>query len=550
MPLKLHEYNETDFSGGCLAYLGKAVDVAVTENLQQPHTLSFEYPLYDEKADMITEHRIVSVEGQAYRLNIVKRDYSGKRITAKATRIFFIDALCSHITTIGNDTKTAAATIGKDPYVVLEKAVENTKFSLISEAELSELGMTRIGADGTLIDFFPIDKTNLRDTVQAVIEAYGHGELYVDNFRIAIVEKIGTDNGVRLSLKKNLSNLTVERQTTELITRLYAYGADDLTVSSVNGGKPYIDSPNVSKYGIVTGYLDYSDYTDPAKLKAHAEWDLMGEGNDFRRDIPQLTITGNVIDLSKLSEYGDFEKIALGDTVHVQEKDIVHDKRIINITYYPYSAKQPDVTIGVPSNTNAFFAAWQRSKLFKTVQKNQGSNNKFKTSYFSGTLDSTQNNIKSENELLKIVGDLLTIYQKKGNNTNKRLQLGNVDDEFTLNIYDEDGKTLRVRLGDEGKKYSFAIYDSNGNKAIYMDENGEIIISGKISTGKNAEVGTNIVVGKNSASGRIDFAGMINQSEGSIEVVDHEMDIRADFVRINGMDVEAEIKALKKALGK
>lgn len=81
-----------------------------------------------------------------------------------------------------------------------------------------------------------------------------------------------------------------------------------------------------------------------------------------------------------------------------------------------------------------------------------------------------------------------------------------------------------------------------------MDENGEIIISGKISTGKNAEVGTNIVVGKNSASGRIDFAGMINQSEGYIQVVDHEMDINADYVKINGKDILAEIDRLWAAI--
>ncbi len=62
------------------------------------------------------------------------------------------------------------------------------------------------------------------------------------------------------------------------------------------------------------GYLNYNDYTDPAKIKAHAEWDLMSEDNFFRLDTPQLTITGDVIDLSKL---------ALDDTVHVQEKDII-----------------------------------------------------------------------------------------------------------------------------------------------------------------------------------------------------------------------------------
>ena len=469
MPLKLHEYDETDFSGGCLAHLNKAVDVAVTENLQQRHTLSFEYPLYDDKADMITEHRIVSVEGQAYRLNDVTRDYSGKRITAKATRIFFHDAVCCHIPTIGNDTKKEGETIGCDPYKVLEKAKENTKFSLIPDSELSDLGMTRIGADGTKIDFLPTDKTNLYDVTQAVIEAYGHGELYVDNFRFAIVEKIGTDNGVRLSLKKNISNLTIERQTTELITRLYPYGADDLTISSVNNGIPYIDSPNIAKYGVVEGYLNYSDYTDPAKIKAHAEWDLMSEDNFFRLDTPQLTITGDVIDLSKLAEYGDFEKIALGDTVHVQEKDIMHDKRIINITYYPYSAKQPKVTIGTPSSANMFFAAWQKSKLFKTIQKNQGSNYKFKTSYFTGTLNSTRNNVKSENDLLKIIGDLQTI---KDNQNRVRIRMGNYDGKFI-----------------------FAIYDSDGNEAIQFDEDGEGFFAGVIKTLKDCLIQGELRVG-------------------------------------------------------
>ncbi len=483
MSLKLHEYNETVFGGGCIASLDKAVNIEVTENLQQPHTLNFEYPLYDDKADMIVEHRIVSVEGQAYRLVDVKRDYSGKRITASATRIFFIDAIYRHLPTIGSDNDKNKDTIGCDPYKVLRMATEGTKFKLISDSDLAKLGMTRIGADGTRIDFFVTDKINLYDAIQAVIDAYGHGEIYVDNYNFAVVEEIGRDNGVRLSLKKNLINLNVERQTSELITRFYPYGADDLTISSVNDGKPYLDSPEaIKQYGIVEGYLDYSDYTDPDKLKAHAEWDLMGENNPFRKDTPQLTITGDVIDLSKLAEYGDFEKIALGDTVHVQEKDIVHHKRIIGITYYPYSVRQPKVTIGSPNNKNMFFAAWQKNKLFKTVIKNRGSNYKVRTGGFTGSLNSTQNNVKSENDLLKIVGDLLAIRDK---NKRIRIRLGNYDDEFV-----------------------FIIYDKKNDRAIYLNEEGEAVFSGSIQTKKDCFIQGELRVGMsgNNAKG-ISFYG-------------------------------------------
>lgn len=472
MQFKLHEYDTVKFDEGCLAYLGKAENVAVTESLQQPHTLSFEYPMNDEKAELIQENRIVSVEGQAYRLIDVTREYSGVRmLKAKAERVFFIDARSHHIPTIGNDTDSSKKTIGVDPYVVIRKAVEGTKFELIPDNELAEMGMTRIGKDGVKIDFFPTDKINTYDVITSVIDAIGYGEIYVDNYRIAVVERIGNDNGVRLSLKKNLTRLSVQRSIQELATRIYAYGADDMPITSVNKGLPYIESPEgIAKYGIVEGYKDYSDYTEPEKVLAHAKWDLMGEDNDYRLDRSRLTITGDVVDLSKLAEYGDFYKIALGDTVRVYEDKIEHRERIINITYYPYSAKQPVVTIGVPTLRNMFYAAWQKGKLFKVIQKNRGRDNKLKTTYFTGTLNSTQNPVRSENKQLLLDGDLLYINDDRGR---RRINLGNMDGVFVFEIFDKTGK----------------------KRTIYMNEDGDMTITGVFSTGTEDEART--VIDKN-----------------------------------------------------
>ncbi len=457
MAFKLHEWNETDFTGGCLAYLNKAYEVAVFEGLQETHTVSFKYPMKDEKAELIKENRIVSVEGQAYRITLVKRDYSGSRImTVKANRIFYDDALHHHLPTIGNDTDVTKSTIGVDPYDVIKLAIADTKFELIPDSELKEMGMTRIGADGVKIDFYPTDKINTYDVIQNVIEAYGRGEIYYDNYRFAVVERIGKDNGVRMSIKKNMTSLSVERNTQELTTRLYMYGKDDLTISSVNGGKPYIESEEgIEKYGIREAYRDYSDYDDPEKLKAFGEWDLKGEGNDFRLDRPQLTITGDVVDLSKLAEYGDFYKIALGDTVHVFEDNIEHKQRIVSMTYYPYSAKQPSVTIGQPTLANAYYHAWYMGKLIKTIQKNSGRANKLKTSYFHGTVNSTQNPVRSDNKQLLLDGDLLSI---------------------------KDSKRIRIRIGNYNGEFVFIIYDVKGNKAVYLNEDGEAVFSGTIET--------------------------------------------------------------------
>ena len=39
-----------------------------------------------------------------------------------------------------------------------------------------------------------------------------------------------------------------------------------------------------------------------------------------------------------------------------------------------------------------------------------------------------------------------------------------------------------------------------------------------------------------------------DRAEGSISVVDHEMDINANYVRINGIDIVQEIKDLREKI--
>ena len=316
-----------------------------------------------------------------------------------------------------------------------------------------------------------------------------------------------------------------------------------------------IDSPNIDLYGVHEGYRDYditvTDAASARELKAKAMWEF-DEGNEDRIDMPQITITGKVIDLSKLSEYGELEKIELGDTVHVIDNDgTEYTERVIEGVWYPYESTQTTLSIG-HMRRDLFFTLYQLQHKKQELEKVQTTGKAIKTRALSGNVNSDRNNVQSDNELLKIVGDLLTIYGDVGGRKQKRLELGNVDGEFALNIYDSDenkGKNrLKIKLGDHGDDYAFAIYNDKGNAAIYMDENGEIILSGRISTSKNAEVGTNIVVGKNSASGRIDFAGMINQSEGYIQVIDHEMDIVCDYVRINGIDILQALKNINNKL--
>ena len=368
--------------------------------------------------------------------------------------------------------------IGKSSRYVLKQAIdiisdfkktvgERCIFHIMTDAELTAKGMKWVADDELLIDFFSTDKTNLWDVIKTIIENLGRGEIFHETTidsnnnivcNIAIVERIGTDNGVRLRLEKNMQSISIERNVSDMITRLWAFGSDDLTVSSVNGGKAYIDSPNIEKYGVQEGYKDYSDYTSAAKLYRNAKWEF-DEDNEDRIDVPQLTISGKLIDLSKLAEYGAAEKLEIGDTVHVFDIDgTEYVQRVIEYQAYPLEPKESNISIG-HIRRDFFIGLWQTEQATKKHSKWQTANNSVNIRKVQGTVNTDRNEVQSDNKLLKIVGDLLTI---KDTDNRVRVRLGNYNDEFV-----------------------FIIYDKNKKQAIYLNEDGEGVFAGSIQTMKD-----------------------------------------------------------------
>ena len=394
---------------------------------------------------------------------------------------FVYEAQKAFIPTIGDH-------IGKSSRVVLQAAVdiiskfkksvgENCIFHIMTNAELSEKGMKWVADDELLIDFFSTDKTNLWDVIKTIIENLGRGEIFHETTidsnnnivcNIAIVERIGTDNGVRLRLEKNMQSISIERNVSDMITRLWAFGSDDLTVSSVNGGKAYIDSPNIEKYGVQDGYKDYSDYTSADKLYRNAKWEF-DEDNEDRIDVPQLTISGKLIDLSKLAEYGAAEKLEIGDTVHVFDIDgTEYVQRVIEYQAYPLEPKESNISIG-HIRRDFFIGIWQTEQATKKHSKWQTANNSVNIRKVQGTVNTDRNKVQSDNKQLLLDGDLLYIEDDKGR---RRINLGNMDGKFVFELFNQLEK-----------------------KTIKMDEDGNVTITGIFATGTDTEART--VIDKN-----------------------------------------------------
>lgn len=467
--MRLHDRYTDSFETG--EVLNNAYNVKETRILNDTGSIEFDYP-YDEKARLISQNMLVSVNGHIYEISRTTRNMNGAdSLHVYGTPHFVYEAQKAFIPTIGDN-------IGKSSRYVLKQAIdiisdfkksvgERCIFHIMTEAELTAKGMKWVADDELLIDFFATDKTNLWDVIKTIIEDLGRGEIYhetgIDSSNnvvcnIAIVERIGKDNGVRLRLEKNMQSISIERNVSDMITRLWAFGSDDLTVSSVNGGKAYIDSPNIEKYGVQEGYKDYSDYTSAEKLLRNAKWEF-DDKNEDRIDAPQLTISGKLIDLSKLAEYGAAEKLEIGDTVHVFDIDgTEYVQRVIEYQAYPLEPKESNISIG-HIRRDFFIELWQTSEKAKKFAKWQTANNSVNIRKVQGTVNTDRNEVQSDNELLKIVGDLLTI---KDTNNRVRVRLGNYNDEFV-----------------------FIIYDKNKKQAIYLNEDGEGVFAGSIQTMKD-----------------------------------------------------------------
>ena len=377
MMLKITGYGAERFDNG--VPIGEAFSVRVTHEINGAHTLDFKYP-ENEKMHLITENKIVICEGQAYRVMNVSKRRDGESVAeVRCSHIWNADAPNIHLQNIPD-------MIGVSPTSVITHALRGTKFSYMSDTELSALGMERVDAHGFLIDFFSVDKTNPYDVVKAVIECCGKGELYIDNLKIALVERIGTDTPVRLDLRKNMEDITVERDMTDLITRLYPYGRDDLHIGSVNSGKQYIESANAAVYGVREGYRDYGDIRKTSALYERALWEFDAD-NAERIDVPQISITGTYTELGKLADY-EMEKLELGDGVEVIVGDDTLYERVIKMERYPYSPESAILTIG-RIKKDMFFYMEQIGKLARRYKKVSTSSGKVKASAVAGTINNS-----------------------------------------------------------------------------------------------------------------------------------------------------------------
>ena len=120
---------------------------------------------------------------------------------------------------------------------------------------------------------------------------------------------------------KNLLQRDFQRPAQDVCTRLYCLGygegVNQLTIADVNGGVPYLQSPQeyIDKYGLITRIWVDRRFEDAASLKERGQA-ILSELQD-----PRLSVTVSAADLYQMSQ-ADYDKAEIGRITLLADDEI------------------------------------------------------------------------------------------------------------------------------------------------------------------------------------------------------------------------------------
>ncbi len=381
----------------------------ITTELNGEYALELEYPVTSKKAQYLEELNIIKADGQLFRIYKVERTQDKiSKVKVWARHIFYDLAF----------------------YFIESAKVLNANMKEALEASIPpELqGLFLFKALEENIAPFAVKEVNAVDAVFRLIEIYG-GELFRDNFNIEIKESIGENKVILIKYGKNIKGMKVIEDISELATRIYAVGANNLLLPEryieVDG-----ERAKLLPYPI-TKRVEFKECKDVESLRARAEEYAEKAAS------PKVFITIDFMELSKTEEYKNYShltEVAVGDFVKVRNEKIAvtTDLRVIKKKTDLINPINTKIELGDPLNT--IIEKLDTSKLLEEIQ-----------SAISGTLSSVI--IKKNSDTLTISTSsypvmIVGITAKADTNLNCNITMtGKASADCTLTIlFSLDGK--------------------------------------------------------------------------------------------------------------
>lgn len=306
-----------------------------------------------EYVDDLTEGRIVvcpTPQGdQPFRIHNVTA--TRKKVTCQCRHVFY-------------DSENYLI---EDSYVV-DKDADDALDHLNSATEPSS-PFTTVSDVGTQNSYRCVRKS-LYEAVQEVIERWG-GHLTRNNWQIGLYESVGADNQVTVEYAKNLRDITVEYNWTDVVTKLMPEGFDGLMLpevyltSDTQYDVPYTKCVMFNQNVDREAFLDENGTLDEEAYNAALEDDLRQQATVY--------LANNCVPKVNYTLSADLERITdIGDTVQVNDQRLGISllTNVIAYEYDPILGKYTMVQFGNFQNTIVGLVSSITATTQQIVEKN------------------------------------------------------------------------------------------------------------------------------------------------------------------------------------
>ena len=306
--IKLFNANDKDFSSnGVVVITGARAFVHKEDN--GDYSLDLEAGL--DYADYIKENNIIVADTptgeQPFRIK-----------TAEATRTK-IKVSARHAYYDSDNYLIA------DSYVVNKNC--NDALDHLNNATDTDSPFTTL-SDVTTINSFRCVRQSLNEAITTVLERWG-GHLVRDGYNIAIKQNIGADNGIVIQYAKNLKEITVNYNWSDVCTKLLPVGKDGFTLESLYlYSERQYDTPFTKTVSFEQD-IDEENYPDTESYINALRDDLTAQGLAYLENsqYPQVNYTLSA-NLEKITDIGDVIRVfdeRLGVEILTNVKSFTYD---------------------------------------------------------------------------------------------------------------------------------------------------------------------------------------------------------------------------------
>ena len=379
--IRLYDKNETDFTHNGICIL-KPLEATVTEELNGYYSLKITMPRGKKEIEIEQIIKAPTPKSeQFFRVYNSDIDILGNQIFY--ARHIFYDLLDYFI----EDTRPSGSGA-----LAISKILENTPFT----------GTSDITEQGTAYYQMMNPVKAILGADNAFTNVWG-GELERDNFNVRMRNHLGTDRGVSIRYRKNLTGLRLQTDLSGVYTKIMPTGLQEnghhlaveqaptasqqLAESNLEHSvatksrlvclpEKYVSSPLIDNYvNIKTTRIHYSDIKiDEETSEAQAlEMLRNAAAQEFENglDKPQITATVEFIPLQNTEEYKDYsilERVYLGDTIRVFHEDlsIELETKVISYEFDALSKRYNKVILG---NANPKYGDTQKKYVEKQKEE-------------------------------------------------------------------------------------------------------------------------------------------------------------------------------------